>query len=514
MVATGQPLAAQAGLRALQVGGNAIDAAVATAVALSVLEPTANGIGGDAFALIWTNGQLYGINASGPAGSDSNPEALREAGFTTMPVHGGIPITVPGTPSAWTALSKRWGRLSLSESFADAIEYADAGFPVAPTTAYAWASAFRRFSETFREPMFHAWFETFCPQGRAPIPGEIVHLPGHARTLHQIAADGAEGFYRGELASLIVRTIAAAGGSIGEADLAAYRPEWVEPIHVNYRGYDVWELPPNGHGIVALMALNLLKGFSFDDRDTVYTYHRQIEAIKLAFADAATHVADPRSMRITVGDMLSDTYADKRRMLIREDRASLPFAGQPDRGGTVYLCTADGDGNMVSYIQSNYMGFGSGIVVPGTGISLHNRGANFSLEPGHPNEFAERKRPYHTIIPGFLTRDGKPIGPFGVMGGFMQPQGHVQMVMNTIDFGLNPQASLDAPRWEWHNRLEVGIEACTSRNLIDDLSNLGHEVSSVDGRLAFGRGQIIWRGDNGTLCGGSEPRTDGMVAVW
>lgn len=283
-----------------------------------------------------------------------------------------------------------------------------------------------------------------------------------------------------------------AGGCLNERDLADFQVDWCTPISVNYRGYDVWEIPPNGHGLVTLMALQLLKGFEFSERDTPYTYHRQIEAIKLAFADGFAHIADPAHMRVRVEDLLTDAYADERRSLIGE-RAALPFAGEPPRGGTVYLATADSEGNMVSFIQSNYMGFGSGLVVPGTGIALHNRGNNFKLLKGHPNCLAPGKRPYHTIIPGFMTQGGQAVGPFGVMGGFMQPQGHVQMVMNTVDFGLNPQAALDAPRWEWEAGKRVQMEHSTASHLFNSLAGLGHEVAWQANRMAFGRGQIIWR---------------------
>jgi gamma-glutamyltranspeptidase/glutathione hydrolase len=513
MVATSQPLAAQVGLKVLQEGGNAIDAAVATAAALTVVEPTANGIGGDAFALVWTGGKLLGLNASGPAGARASADAFRAQGMTEMPVYGGGAVTVPGTPSAWVALAERFGRLPLAQSMAGAIELAERGFPVSPTVAYAWEVAHGKFSQLPKEAHFRHWFDTFAPQNRAPRPGEVVRAEGHARTLASIASDGAASFYRGALSEQMLALLDAAGGSLTAQCLADYQPQWVDPIRVDYRGYDVWEIPPNGHGIVSLIALNLLKGFDFQERDTVQTWHRQIEALKLAFADGFAHVADPSHMRVRIEDLLSDAYADERRKLIGA-RASLPVAGSPTRGGTVYLSTADADGNMVSFIQSNYMGFGSGLVVPGTGIALHNRGNNFSLEAGHPNEFAAGKRPYNTIIPGFLSKDGQPVGPFGVMGGFMQPQGHVQMVMNTVDFALNPQASLDAPRFEWTHGKSVGIEHSTPEHLFRGLAALGHDVSWAANPMAFGRGQIIWRDEHGTLCGGTEPRADGQVAAW
>jgi gamma-glutamyltranspeptidase/glutathione hydrolase len=512
MVATSQPLAAQAGLQVLQAGGNAIDAAIATASALSVLEPSANGIGGDAFALVWHGGKLHGLNASGPAPANSTLQSFTQLGHTEMPKYGPLAVTVPGTPASWAAMAQRFGKLPLTTSMAAAIGYARDGFPVSPSVAYAWQQATKLFRKQLTAPHFQSWFDTFAPE-RAPEAGEIWRSAGHANTLQSIAEDNAHSFYRGELAEKIAAFVQGAGGHLSTADLAAYQVDWVDPISVNYRGFDVWEIPPNGHGLVALIALNLLKGFDFAERDTLLTYHRQIEAIKLAFADGLAHIAEPSHMRVSVKDLLSDAYADERRKLIG-DMARAPQPGMPPAGGTVYLSTADADGNMVSFIQSNYMGFGSGMVVPGTGIGLHNRGHNFSLDAQHPNCIGPGKRPYHTIIPGFMTRGGVPVGPFGVMGGFMQPQGHVQMVMNTVDFHLNPQASLDAPRWEWDSGLGVNIESTTAEHLFRALSARGHDVKWQNNRLAFGRGQIIWRDAAGVLCGGTEPRTDGAVVGW
>ncbi len=512
MVATSQPLAAQAGLAVLQAGGNAIDAAIATAAALTVVEPSANGIGGDVFALVWHGGQLHGLNASGPAPRAMSLEALIKRGITAMPKYGPLPVTVPGAPAAWAALAERFGRLPLTTTMARAVELARDGFPVSPTVAFAWQTATRMFKEEFKDNHFEHWFDTFSPE-RAPQAGEVWRSAGHASTLQSIADTNAKSFYEGALAEQIAAFIQAAGGYMNVSDLADYKVDWCQPISVNYRGYDVWEIPPNGHGLVALLALNILKGFDFQERDSLLTHHRQIEAIKLAFADGLAHIADPAHMRISVADLLSNAYADERRALIGS-RAALPLPGEPPKGGTVYLSTADAEGNMVSFIQSNYMGFGSGMVVPGTGISLHNRGHNFSLDAAHPNCLAPGKRPYHTIIPGFLTEGGAAVGPFGVMGGFMQPQGHVQMVMNTVDFGLNPQAALDAPRWEWESGKRVQIERNAPEHLFHGLASLGHEVAWSGNRLAFGRGQIIWRDAQGVLCGGTEPRTDGAIAAW
>jgi len=514
MVATSQPLAAQAGLEILQKGGNAIDAAIATAACLTVVEPTSNGIGGDAFALVWTKGELHGLNASGPAPELLSIEALKARGMAEIPTHGFVPVTVPGAPAAWAALSERFGKLPLTDVLAPAIRYAEEGYPLSPILAKFWKRAVQIFKARLTGPEFSHWFDTFAPSGRAPEAGEIWASPNHAATLREIAETKAESFYRGALAEKIDAFSKEYDGFIRKEDLADYAPEWVKPISVNYRGYDVWEIPPNGQGLVTLMALNILKGISFSERDTVETLHHQIEAIKIAFSDGFEHIADQRNMRYAIEDLLSEEYAGFRRALITETAAT-PAPGTPPKGGTVYLCTADGDGNMVSFIQSNYMGFGSGLVVPGTGIALQNRGYNFTLDPNHVNALAPGKRPFHTIIPGFLTKDGVPIGPFGVMGGFMQPQGHLQIVMNTIDFHLNPQAALDAPRWQWIKGKTVEVEPTFPHHLAQALAERGHDIKIALEPNSFGRGEIIWRDpETGVLCGGAETRTDGAVAAY
>lgn len=513
MVAASQPLAAQAGLTVLKKGGNAIDAAIATAACLTVVEPTSCGIGGDAFALVWTGGKLYGLNASGPAPRKLSLETLRAAGYHEIPKHGVVPVTVPGTPAAWAELARRFGRLPLTESLAPAIEYAQGGYPVSPVIGRLWQAAFDTYSKLPGE-QFRPWFEVFAPAGRPPAVGEVWRSPDHAATLQAIAATDAAAFYRGRLAEEIDRFFARHGGYLTGDDLAAFRAEWVEPVKVNYRGYEVWEIPPNGHGLVALMALNILNGFEPASPGTVEACHRQIEAMKLAFADGLRYITDPRCMKVKVEQLLSAEYAAARHGLIA-GRAGKPAPGQPPAGGTVYLAAADGEGNMVSYIQSNYMGFGSGVVVPGTGIAMHNRGHNFAFDPAHDNCLAPGKKPYHTIIPGFLSRGGEPIGPFGVMGAFMQPQGHVQVITNAIDYRLNPQAALDAPRWQWLDGLTVEVEAAFPRQLAQALADRGHDIRfGAAGATNFGRGQIIWRQPGGVLAGATEPRTDGAVAAW
>lgn len=514
MVATSQPLAAQAGIEIMQKGGNAIDAAIATAASLTVLEPTSNGIGSDAFALVWVKGKLHGLNASGPAPKAISVEKVKALGYKEMPIHGWIPVTVPGAPGAWAELSKRFGKLPLSDVLQPAIRYAREGYAITPTLGYLWKKAYEAYRQELKGEEFAAWFDTFCPQGRPPEIGEIWSSEDHARTLELIAESNAEAFYRGELAEKIDEASRKAGGFLRQEDLAAFYPEWVEPIKINYRGYDVWEIPPNGQGLIVLMALNILKGFTFNAKDDVDTLHKQIEAMKLAFVDGQKYITQPESMPVTVEQLLDESYAEKRRRLIGEE-ALQPEPGRPEGAGTVYLATADEEGNMVSFIQSNYMGFGSGIVVPDTGIALQNRGRNFSLDEQDANVLAPGKKTYHTIIPGFLTKDGEAVGPFGVMGGFMQPQGHVQVVMNMIDFRLNPQAALDAPRWQWFKDKEVHVDAHFPDHLAQALARKGHKLVKASDQTIFGRGQIIWRDPKtGVLQGGTEPRTDGHIAVF
>jgi gamma-glutamyltranspeptidase/glutathione hydrolase len=514
MVATSQPLAAQAGLEIMKRGGNAIDAAVATAAALTVLEPCSNGIGGDAFALVWTNGRLHGLNASGPSPQSISIESVRALGFAEMPAHGVVPVTVPGAPAAWAELSKRFGKLSLAEVLEPAAKYAEEGFPVSPTVAQQWQNAYAKYRDVLQGEQFEGWFRTFAPSGRAPAPGELWRSPDHAATLRLIGRTEGESFYRGELAEKIEAFMARHGGFLTADDLAAYRPQWVEPISVSYRGYEVWEIPPNGQGLVALLALQILKGFEFAAPDSVDTYHKQIEAMKLAFADGLKWITDLSRMPVEPARLLSEEYAAARRELIGET-AGLPQAGKPPGGGTVYLAAADGEGNMISFIQSNFTGFGSGVVVPGTGIALQNRGHFFSLDPEHANRLEPGKKTYHTIIPGFLTKGGAPVGPFGVMGALMQPQGHVQVLMRSLDFGLNPQAALDAPRWQWIKDRTVSVEPHFPHHAAQALARKGHDIRIAPDSGSFGRGQIIWRDpDTGVLCGGSESRADGFVAAW
>lgn len=516
MVCTSQPLASQAGLTILQQGGNAIDAAIATAICQTIVEPTNNGLGSDCFALVWTGGKLHGLNGSGYAPQRLTPEAVAASGATEkMPLRGWEAVTVPGAPSAWAELHKRFGRLPFAKLFEPAIYYAEQGYPVSPIVARFWQEGIDALTPYKDNPAIAPWFATFDVHGNgvAPKTGELVTLPDHAKTLRILADSYCESYYRGELAQRLVEFSDKTGGYLSLEDLADYRAEWVEPVHINYHGYDVWEMPPNGHGITALMALNILKGMEIGAKDTGDTFHKQIEAMKLAFADGMHYIADPRYMQTRVEELLSDAYAAQRRALIGET-ALEPTHGKPFCGGTVYLCTADGEGNMVSFIQSNYKDFGSGIVLPGYGINLNDRGAGFSLNPELDDYLAPRKKPYHTIIPGFLTHEGEAVGPFGVMGAYMQPQGHVQVIMNTVDWLLNPQAALDAPRWQWIAGKEIWLESSVAPEIVEDLRRRGHEVRVLEDDTTFGRGEIIWRDSNGVLAGATEPRADGVVAAW
>lgn len=516
MVCTSQPLASQAGLTILQQGGNAIDAAIATAICQTIVEPTNNGLGSDCFALVWTGGKLHGLNGSGYAPQRLTPEAVAASGATEkMPLRGWEAVTVPGAPSAWAELHKRFGRLPFAKLFEPAIYYAEQGYPVSPIVARFWQEGIDALTPYKNNPAIAPWFATFDVHGNgvAPQTGELVTLPDHAKTLRILADSYCESYYRGELAQKLVEFSDKTGGYLSLEDLADYRAEWVEPVHINYHGYDVWEMPPNGHGITALMALNILKDMEIGAKDTGDTFHKQIEAMKLAFADGMHYIADPRYMQTRVEELLSDAYAAQRRALIGET-ALEPTHGKPFCGGTVYLCTADGEGNMVSFIQSNYKDFGSGIVLPGYGINLNDRGAGFSLNPELDDYLAPRKKPYHTIIPGFLTHEGEAVGPFGVMGAYMQPQGHVQVIMNTVDWLLNPQTALDAPRWQWIAGKEIWLESSVAPEIVEDLRRRGHEVRVLEDDTTFGRGEIIWRDSNGVLAGATEPRADGVVAAW
>ena len=518
MVNCSSPLASAAGLSVLRKGGSAVDAAVAAAAALTVVEPTANGLGSDAFALVWSEKEkrLFGLNSSGPAPLLASAERILADGRDRngkMPAHGWTPVTVPGAPKAWAELVGRFGKLSLTEDLAPAVAYARDGYPCAPNLALLWSGACRRYRQSLTGPEFEAWFRTFAPNGTGPEAGDLIRLPDHAASLEAIGETDAESFYRGEIAQKIDAESRKRGGYLRYEDLAAYEARWVEPARLDYRGFEVCEIPPNGQGVVALMALNILKEFEFTEKDSAETCHRQLEAIKMAFADAFRYVTDPADMEIDYHRLIDPAYGAQRAREMT-DRAQVWSHAVPPKSGTVYLCCADGEGNMVSYIQSNYMGFGSGIVVDGTGVALQNRGADFSLDPGDANFLKPGKRSYHTIIPGFLMKDGRPVGPFGVMGGYMQPQGHVQVVMNYVDFHLDPQQALDAPRWQWMRDGSVSVETRFDPELARALQRRGHRIGVDLDTSLFGRGQMIVRLPNGVLVGGTESRTDSNIACY
>jgi len=512
VVATSNPLAAQAGLDILKKGGNAVDAAVATAICLTVVEPTSNGIGGDNFAIISRNGKIHGLNSSGYSPAGISVESLLEKGLKQMPRFGWAPVTVPGAPKGWATCVERFGNLSLSEVAQPAVEYAEKGFPVQPTVSENWQRAAAIYRDYLREDRFQNWFDTFLKNGKAPSAGELMILPEHADTIRKIADTNAEAFYSGELMEKIVRFSNDTGGYFTEEDFKTFSNDFVKPIGIDYRGYTILEIPPNGQGIVALEALGILNGLEINRRDTDY-FHNSIESIKLAFSDGKRYVTQAEKMAFDYNRMLDADYLASRRRQITSD-ALQPEPGSPEGSGTVYLATADNEGNMVSFIQSNYMGFGSGLVVPGTGIGLQNRGHSFSFNKRDANSLEPSKRPYHTIIPGFITKDERPVGPFGVMGGFMQPQGHLQVVSNLIDFNLNPQAALDAPRWQWMKDKEVVIEKEFPTETAKALSRKGHKVSVSLTSGLFGRGQIILRNDQGLYISGTEKRTDGCIAAY
>ena len=475
MACTSQPLGAQIGLDVIKAGGNAVDAAVAMAAAMPLLEPTGNGLGSDCFALVWIEKEkkLYGLNASGVSPQALTLETVKNLGFSEMPKAGWLPTMVPGAPAGWAELNRRFGTKPLTELFAPAISYAREGCPVSVNLTPQWARDSKRIAAAMEEePKLHAyWWKSFMKADGTPYKaGDLFRWEEYAQTMEELAATHCESYYRGPLMEQIVAFSRETGGYFCEDDFRNYHPEWVEPITADYKGYTVCEIPPNGHGITVLMALNILKGLELGKKkDCADTYHKIIEAIKLAFADTKTYVADPRYMKTRVEDMLSEAYAAKRRGLI-SDKARYPEAGDPSCGGTIYLCTADPDGNMVSFIQSNYTTFGSGVAIPGTGISLQNRGANFSLDPNSDNCLAGEKKSYHTIIPGFLLKDGEAVGPFGVMGAFMQPQGHVLVAVNSIDYHMNPQQALDAPRMQWIGGMKIQLEREVPAHIAEELA--------------------------------------------
>ncbi|MBK6864326.1 MAG: gamma-glutamyltransferase family protein [Ideonella sp.] len=516
VVSTSHPLAAQAGLRMLQAGGNAVDAAIAAAAAMTIVEPVSNGLGSDAFCILWDGDALHGLNASGPAPAAWTPEyfARRHGSHArTPPMRGWDSVTVPGAVAGWVALSRRFGKLPFADLLQPAIAIAERGYAVPTVVQHKWAAA---------APLLEGlpgYAEAFLPWGRAPQVGELFRFEAAARTLRLIADTQGEAFYRGEIAAAAEAHARAHGGAMTAADFAAYAPEWVTPLAHDYRGHTLHEIPPNGQGIAAQIALGILQHFDLAALpvDGALSQHLQIEAMKLAFADVYRYVSEPASMEVTPVAMLDTAYLAARAKLIDPQRAQDFGAGNPARGGTIYLTAADERGMMVSFIQSNYMGFGSGVVVPGYGVSLQNRGHGFSLDAASPNVVAPGKRPFHTIIPGFLTRDGRPLMSFGVMGGNMQPQGHVQTLVRMLDHAQNPQAACDAPRWRFNQGLDINVERGMNPATVQGLADRGHRFDEIsDSYQDFGAGQFIWRLGDPAVEGyvaASDPRRDGQVAA-
>ena len=505
IVSTSQPLASQAGLRMILKGGNAVDAAIASAITLTIVEPTMNGIGSDAFAILWDGKNIIGLNASGRSPAIWTPEHFSH--YDSMPDSGWDSVTIPGAVSAWVELSKKYGQLEFKELFEPAIKYAEKGFLVSPITSEIWPHLSKRFKRK-EFPNFH---NIFMLNRKAPKPGELFKSPDQGKTLRFIAETEGEVFYSGVLAKKIVEHAKNTGGLITLDDLQNHRATWEEPISIEFNGVNLYEIPPNGQGLAALIMLGILKNLNLEsyESDSVECIHLQIEAMKLAFSDAYQYVSDPATLQFDPSYLLNPTYLRERAKLIDLKIAQQFKAGIPKIGDTVYLTTADTGGMMVSYIQSNYMGFGSGIVIPGTGISLQNRGNGFNLIEGHPNQVGPNKRPYHTIIPVFVTKNGEPLMSFGVMGGSMQPQGQAQMMIRIIQYGQNPQTAIDAPRWRVMDNLEVILETGFKNNVYKDLSLLGHQVSK-ELFYKFGGAQLIYKLDDGYL-GASDWRKDGQA---
>ncbi|CAG9175136.1 Glutathione hydrolase-like YwrD proenzyme [Cupriavidus laharis] len=517
IVSTSHPLAAQAGLRMLLKGGNAVDAAIAAAAAITIVEPVSCGLGSDAFAILWDGKELHGLNSSGVAPAAWSPEYFRGKygadanGLANRPVRGWDAVTVPGVVAGWAALHERFGKLPFADLMEPAVEIAERGYAVPPVVAHKWAAAV---PELKNQPGFA---DTFMPNGRAPLVGEKFMMKAAADTLRKIGATRGRAYYEGEIAEKIAAFSKQCGGAMTLDDLRNYRPDWVKPISKSYRGYELNEIPPNGQGIAALIALGILDQFDVGALpvDSVDSQHLQIEAMKLAFADLYRYVADPRSMEVTPEQMLDEAYLKSRAKLIDMQRATHFSFGMPKVGGTIYLTAADENGMMISFIQSNYMGFGSGVVVPDTGISLQNRGVGFSMDPKSANVVAGGKRPFHTIIPAFLTRGGQPVMSFGVMGGDMQPQGHLQTVVRMLDYKQQPQAACCAPRWKVNRDFTLDVESTMNPATVEGLKARGHQLKSVaDPYMDFGSGQFIWRLSDDPEHGyvaASDSRRDGQA---
>ena len=517
IVSTSHPLAAQAGLRMMLKGGNAVDAAIAAAAAMTITEPVSNGLGSDAFCILWDGNKLHGLNASGPAPQAWTPEYFHNKygqDAVNPPKRGWDSVTVPGAVGAWATMSERFGKLPFADLMEPAIEIAERGYLMPVVVQQKWDAA---------TPLLQSlpgFTESFLPWGRAPNVGELFQFKAAARGLRAIAETKGRAFYEGEIAEALVRFSTQHGGALSLQDLAAYRPEWVEPIAQNYRDYTLHEIPPNGQGIAALIALGILENFDIASMkvDGIDSQHLQIEAMKLAFVDVYRYVADPRYMEVTPAQMLDPAYLKSRAQLIDMKKAQDFKAGNPVKGGTIYLTAADENGMMVSFIQSNYMGFGSGVVEPTFGVSLQNRGFGFSTDlkgANAANLVAPGKKPFQTIIPAFLTQNGQPVMSYGVMGGNMQPQGHMQTLVRMLDYGQNPQTACDAPRWRYNAGMSINAESTMDRNTVQGLNDLGHELEVInDSYQDFGAGQFIWRMGDPKVQGyiaASDPRRDGQA---
>ncbi len=523
MVASSHPLATQIGIEILKNGGNAIDAAIAVNAALGLMEPTGCGIGGDLFAIVWDpkTKKLHGLNASGPSPQSLSLDYFLDNDYEGIPFYGVLPVSVPGAVAGWFALHRKFGNLSMNQILSPAIQYAEKGFPLTELIAHYMERSVKRFiksnypniKETYLQPN----------GGKLAVEGEIFKNPLLAKTYRTIANKGEQGFYSGTIARAIADEVQQQGGFLTTEDLSSYKVEWIEPVSINYRGYDIWELPPNGQGIAALQMLKILEGFNFSEIDFGSSEHLHLftEAKKLAFEDRAKFYADMAFAKVPMKTLLSDAYADQRRALI-QDKASIYSSGQLSAGETIYMTVADKEGYMVSLIQSNYYGMGSGVVPEGVGFMLQNRGALFSLDENHANVYAPGKRPFHTIIPAFVTKDGVPFLSFGVMGGDFQPQGHSQIVMNVIDFGMNIQEAGDAPRWDHKgsssprgnkvkNSGKIRVESGISYETIRQLMARGHDVGFATG-IYGGYQAILWDAKNKVYRGASESRKDGQVS--
>ncbi len=516
MVATSQPLAAMAGLRMLMNGGTAVDAAVAAAAALNVVEPFSTGVGGDVFALVWSAraGKVYALNASGRSAAAADAELLRMQGYDNIPDNSGYAVTVPGTVSGWQALLDRFGNMGMADVLRPAIEYAEAGYPVSEMVAFQWAGAEVRLKQ-------HYGGEELLLRGSAPRSGEVMTIRTLADTLRTIAYGGADAFYRGHIAERIGAFVQERGGWLTTEDLAEHAPSWEEPISTSYRDVDIWQCPPNNQGVNVLLGLNIAEGFDIGamEAHSADRHHHLIECARLALTDGMYHVTDPAQMRMDTGRLISKSYAAARRRFIREEHAmdNVPRGVRPEDGDTVYITSVDGEGNACSLINSVFSDFGTGLVVPGTGIALHSRGASFSLDPSHPNALAPRKLPFHTLIPGIATRNDELWLSYGVMGTVQQAQGQIQVLSNMVDFGMSPQAALDAPRFSYRPlEGEVGLEPRIPDKVADELRARGHKIVITESHpLYFGGGQVIARdAATGVLTGGSEPRNDGCAVGW